>query len=122
MSKFSEALKATPTGKVGHIPMKNLLLNTSVNYAHYDSFGLTKEVLIEARFGVKKMLASSPSGNLQFHEIQEIFLQDMRRALVEEVFGEFRPIITELYEAMYDQDTTAMRAAITKLDQRMFDV
>ena len=122
MSKFSEALKATPTGKVGHIPMKNLRLNMSVDYAHYDSFGLTKEVMIEARFGVKKMLVDTPSSTIKFHEIQELFLQDMRRALVEEVFGEFRPIITELYKAMYDQDTTAMRAAIQKLDQRMFNV
>ena len=48
------------------------------------------------------------------------FTKDMRRAVIEEVFGEFRMSIIEAKHAAYNRDYEKVLAALHKLDREMF--
>ena len=45
----------------------------------------------------------------------------VKRAMIEEVFGEFRPIISEMRASLYEEDTTRVRSLIAELENRMFN-
>jgi len=47
-------------------------------------------------------------------------LSDLKRAMIEEVFGEFRPIILEMRAAIYDRDDARMRKLLAELENQMF--
>ena len=48
-------------------------------------------------------------------------LRDVKRAMIEEVFGEFRPIISEMRAGLYEEDTTRLRSLIAELENSMFN-
>jgi hypothetical protein len=50
------------------------------------------------------------------------FLKSVRRQVVEDVFGEFRPMIYEMHTAMYDGDLTRVKTILAKLENQMFVV
>jgi hypothetical protein len=50
------------------------------------------------------------------------FLNTVRRQVIEEVFGEFRPFIYEMNTALYDEDLTRIRTLLANLEQQMFTV
>lgn len=45
---------------------------------------------------------------------------DAKRMLIEDIFGEFRPILMEALESTYERDFAAVRQAIYKLEDKMF--
>lgn len=47
-------------------------------------------------------------------------IKDVRRAIIEEVFGEFRMSIIEAKHAAYNRDNEKVLAALHKLDREMF--
>jgi len=47
-------------------------------------------------------------------------LYDIKRVMVEEVFGEFRPIILEMRAALYDSDKYRLRRLLAELENQMF--
>lgn len=47
-------------------------------------------------------------------------IKDVRRAVIEEVFGEFRMSIIEAKHAAYNRDYEKVLAALHKLDREMF--
>ena len=44
----------------------------------------------------------------------------IKRAMVEEIFGEFRPLILDAAAATYDADLIRLRNVMAKLEQEMF--
>jgi hypothetical protein len=50
------------------------------------------------------------------------FLKSVRRQVIEEVFGEFRPMIYEMHTALYDEDLTRVKNILAKLENQMFVV
>jgi hypothetical protein len=50
---------------------------------------------------------------------QEVFTS-IKRAMIEEIFGEFRPIIIELQSAIYDKNLDRMRRLTAELEHKMF--
>jgi hypothetical protein len=53
-------------------------------------------------------------------ELRSEALRNMKRAMIEEIFGEFRPIILELRASVYDNDLTRMRTLLAELENQMF--
>ena len=47
-------------------------------------------------------------------------LHDTKRAIIEDVFGEFRPLILEMRTALYDIDTDRLRSLLVSLEHQMF--
>jgi hypothetical protein len=47
-------------------------------------------------------------------------IYDLKRAVVEEVFGEFRPMLMEMRAALHDRDTTKLRELLIELETKMF--
>ena len=47
-------------------------------------------------------------------------LRDLKRAMIEEVFGEFRPMIIEMRAALYDEDTSRVRRLLAEMEHSMF--
>lgn len=48
-------------------------------------------------------------------------LYDMKQAIIQEIFGEFRPQLIELRLALYDQDTDRARQILNTLEKNMFE-
>ena len=40
--------------------------------------------------------------------------------MIEEVFGEFRPMIIEMRAALYDEDTSRVRRLLAEMEHSMF--
>lgn len=47
-------------------------------------------------------------------------IYDLKRAVVEEVFGEFRQVLIEMRAALHDKDTTKLRGLLAELEKQMF--
>lgn len=47
-------------------------------------------------------------------------MKDVRRAMIEDVFGEFRPYLIEMRAALHDADESRLRKLIVELEHKMF--
>jgi hypothetical protein len=47
-------------------------------------------------------------------------MYDAKRAIIEDVFGEFRPLIIEMRSALHDIDTDRLRRLLAELEHLMF--
>ena len=118
MSKLAKAITATFTGDV--VASRKLKMRyTEVNletlddgYAHY-----ARIYKIQAKFGVQKVVDTSEVSNF---DISKYVLNDVKRAIIEEVFGEFRPYLIEMRTAIYEQDDLRLRTLLANLEQQMF--
>jgi hypothetical protein len=45
---------------------------------------------------------------------------DAKRALIEDIFGEFRPLLMQALHSTYERDFVATRDAIYKIEDKMF--
>ena len=52
--------------------------------------------------------------------IKTEILSSIKRAMIEEIFGEFRPIVYELQSAIYDKNQNRMRQLTAELERKMF--
>ena len=117
MSKLAKQINAIFEGKVtASRSMKYVNVTKSVvddpvsynrQYKVSATFGQTRVV---DRFGIDKF-----SDN-----ISEEALKDIKRAIIEEVFGEFRPLLYEMKAAIYDEDFYRLRETLAKLEIEMF--
>ncbi len=116
MSKFAEAFTAELTGDVKAKRMPRL--KTDMVHMPHHPFNLSKGLRISATFAHTAWLQDT----INMSEGQAIAeaAKDIRRAIVEDVFGEFRPLLTEMRTALYDADETRLRSLIAELENRMF--
>lgn len=115
MSKLATLITSTFTGNVRAARDLNLRYTSAAcdiqePIAHYRD----KEVLLEVRLRCKQWVPETPSETLEYAT------QSIKKAMIQEVFGEFRPIIYELHAALYDEDRTRVRTLLTNLENQMF--
>lgn len=55
-------------------------------------------------------------------DAKEVAFRSIKRAMIEQVFGEFRPLIIELHSAVYDNDKSRVAELLNKLESEMFEV
>lgn len=116
MSKFAATITAKLTGdvkvsKMRYVTIEQLQLPT-------EPFTLRKGVEIGAVFRHKAWIDDNPR-RPQGECIVEA-LKDVRRAMVEEVFGEFRPYLIEMRAALHDGDEDRLRKLLVELEHKMF--
>ena len=112
MSKLSDAITATFTGETVHTMQFVDIEASSISMPSYSSYPTSYVYNVEARFGMSKVVTS------HLTECQK----DIRRAVIEEVFGEFRPYLSNMRAALYERDDGKVRRLLNELEERMFDV
>lgn len=120
MSKLSEALSPTQTGyraaktKLKYVDVKQNI--TEIDFGNGGN-GVWREYRIVATFGANKIV--DRSGRV---EIGEDAFYDVKRAIIEEIFGEFRPYLIKLRASLYEDDREEARLLLMELEQKMFQV
>lgn len=118
MSKFAQQLTAKDTGKRRTITS----MTSGSSIRENPNEILTAKVYeIGVKFGVNLTI---PSDDLAAKTNDDnIFKESVyaaRKAIVEEVFGEFRGPLTELRVALYEQDFYKARHILSNLEHQMF--
>lgn len=119
MSKFAESIKARATYETKPSLIKSLEVKTDYPDGPYGGLATARQV----RIGVN----IEKTAWIDAWELEqlggEVLLRaqhDIRRAIIEDVFGEFRPLILEMRAAAYDTDMNKMRELLSKLEHQMF--
>lgn len=114
MSKLAKAIDATLTRNVRasrdlklNYTTINLLVNESVS-----THNLSKELLLSVKIAKQCWYNESDDLNDVLH--------DIKRAMIEEVFGEFRPLLIEIRGSLYDEDTIRAKTLLAELEDQMF--
>jgi hypothetical protein len=123
MSKLAKAITYALTGNKKAIrDMKFRYTDVDIHMREtYGTYNIAKEVLIQTKLSANAWVKETFHKNYgsQEEEFKEV-LYDVKRAMIEEVFGEFRPILIEMKSALHDEDTTRIRALIADLEYKMF--
>jgi hypothetical protein len=126
MSKLLEAMQALDTGDKKIItPKKSKLFENVVNvkstiYEDKQSINVAKVYRVAATFGTQVMITDTEL--LSNPHALEYAADNAKRAVAEAVFGEFRPIIIQIYNALYDYDVEQARKLLSELEIQMFNV
>lgn len=118
MSKFATSVHAGSTGKLRptNAPLDNLSVRED-----WSNYGYTKEY----RIGVS-VTHSAHLTDEMIRLSQGVALTDavqtVKRAVVEEVFGEFRPYFRALEVALYEHDWNRARTLIREFETQMFAI
>lgn len=120
MSKLINSIKAKILNKRAIDTNYTTISVTLEDQPNLYTIPYLQQVSFEAVFGAKyyvdEKLAQSSGAT-----IQET-LQQVKKAVVEEVFGEFRKPLIELRHAIYERDLDAAVKVLNKLEDQMFDV
>ena len=125
MSKLLEAMQALDTGDRNLItPKKSKLFDNVVDikstvFEDKLSLNVAKVYRISATFGNKVMVTDTELLSNPYALEQAI--DHVKRAVAEAVFGEFRPIIIQIYNALYDYDVEQARKLLVELEYQMFN-
>lgn len=126
MSKIAELITAKITGDVKIVRALNMNL-TEVRKDSFEdnshiSMGTRRAYRIGVQLGATAYVDDSFPGDSQESKNQEIqyAIETVKRGIIEEIFGEFRPIIREMAMATYDEDSRRLRSLLTQLEQKMF--
>lgn len=123
MSKLAKAIDYTFTGNRSFKEKPNLNyldVKTATQNLGYPNIG--REFMIGVKLQSTKWVDDSQLIQSKENEpaITSEVLHDLKRAMIEEVFGEFRPLIIEMRSALYDKDTTRVRTLLAELEHQMF--
>jgi hypothetical protein len=120
MSKLSTAIDATLTGNLRASTTPTRFRYTDIKFEVHPtihSYNIDREV----RLGVRLQTTAWIHGHeWENTDARSAAIRDLKRAMIEEVFGEFRPLIIELRSAMYDKDDVRARQLIVELENQMF--
>lgn len=120
MSKLAMAMNYRATGNVSALSKFDYQY-TDVRL-HSQQIDFVKEYKIEVKLSATKwfddsMLIESKENDAA---IRQEILTSIKRAMIEEVFGEFRPIIIEMQSAIYDKNQYRLRTLVAELERKMF--
>lgn len=124
MSKLSQAIDYKFTGN------KSILQGSNFNYLNVSTAiqdigypNISREFKIGIKLEATKWVDDTQLIKSKENEpviVSEV-LKDLRNAMIEEVFGEFRPLIIEMRSALYDKDNTRVRTLLAEMEQKMFN-
>jgi hypothetical protein len=120
MSRLAMAIDYQKTGNIS--ALSKLAYNyTDISFSQHKS-GYAYEFKIEVKLSTKKWLDESTliSTNENDPAIRQEVYSSIKRAMIEEIFGEFRPIIIELQSAIYDKNLDRMQQLTAELEHKMF--
>jgi uncharacterized protein (DUF1810 family) len=121
MSKIAKLISAEVTRPIERtmvIPKFNFASVTSNSTKEYLSFGDCIRYNIGVRLGAQVYITDDISSKMNT-EIERA-TETVRRAVIEEIFGEFRPLINEMSVSLYDRDFDKLKTLIDSLYNQMF--
>lgn len=123
MSKLSQAIDYQFTGNKSYLekPKNNYLdVSTAVQDIGYPNIG--REFKIGVKLQTTKWVDDTKLIHSKENEpaIVSDVLNDLKQAMIEEVFGEFRWMIIEMRSALYDKDNTRVRTLLAEMEHKMF--
>ena len=116
MSKLAKAVEAYQSGDKRAAPNYTSFSHDSAKMPNSDMFVQTKYRL-EAKFGATVWIDDNVKGSM---DRVQWALEDVRKSIVEEVFGEFRGILNDMRVANHQSDSDRMRTLISELEYKMF--
>ena len=119
MSKLARMIKATQTGNVRAADTPSFrYADAEIHTQTVQGYDTGKQVRLNVKFSkdvfLSDYMAKYPDG------IWGAALSAQRRAMIEEIFGEFRPILIEAQSAVYEKDFNRVRALLAELENQMF--
>jgi hypothetical protein len=120
MSKLAKAIDYQRTGNVS-APQNFGYNYTDISF-HAQKVDFAYEYKIEVKLLARKWFDETAliSSNENALAIRQEVYSSIKRAMIEEIFGEFRPIIIELQSAIYDKNLDRMRRLTIELERKMF--
>ena len=119
MSKLAEMLTHTVTGDVRASRDMNMKYTSAKGICQEvnDTWGVEKQIRIGVTIQndafISDAITNSP-------DLFDYALYDLKRAIVEEIFGEFRLLIIELRSSIYEGDKDRTRKLLAELEHKMF--
>lgn len=123
MSKLSQAIDYQFTGNKSYLEKpKNNYLDVSIAVQDIGYPNIGREFKIGVKLQATKWVDDTKLIHSKENEpaIVSDVLNDLKQAMIEEVFGEFRPLIIEMRSALYDKDNTRVRTLLVEMEQKMF--
>lgn len=119
MSKIAELITAKVTGDVKTVQSLNMKYAEVRKDTIELEFGTRRAYRIGVTLSHEAYVDEPYRGEDNKADVQYA-IETVRRAFIEEIFGEFRPILRELSVATYDKDTNRVRTLLAELDMKMF--
>lgn len=126
MSQLVNAIQAFDTGERKALRTKksklfeDLVKLESQIYEDKSSYDVAKIYRIGVKFGNQVMV--SEHDVLRSEHALTDAINNTKRSVIEAVFGEFRPTIRQIYDALYDHDVEKARKILSDLEYQMFEV
>lgn len=117
MSKLAKAIDYEVSSHQYYKQLPFKFKYTDVNFSVSDDMSTIGSRIREYKIGVTletKAFCSDYDPN------RDVIIKAVKRAMIEEVFGEFRPMIYNLQAALYDRDTNEAEKIVQELDRVMF--
>lgn len=120
MSKLAKAIDYQRTGNVAALSCLGYNY-TDISF-HSQKVDFAYEYKIEVKLSARKWFDETAliSSNENLSTTRQEVYSSIKRAMIEEIFGEFRPIIIELQSAIYDKNLDRMRRLTAELEHKMF--
>jgi hypothetical protein len=120
MSKLAKAIDYKKTGNVS-APQNFGYNYTDISF-HAQKVDFVHEYKIEVKLSTRKWFDETAliSSNEHASAIRQEVYTSIKCAMIEEIFGEFRPIIIELQSAIYDKNLDRIRRLTAELEHKMF--
>ena len=120
MSKIARAIAATGTGNYAAPTKFNYTDVTMKSTKVPGTWGdIVTQYRIEARLGADAWVSPETIVNNEQNALEHAIMS-IKRAVVEEIFGEFRPIIYQMNTALYEKDTVRLATLLATLEHQMF--
>jgi hypothetical protein len=121
MSKLLDQFHTSITDRVRAVRTKSAIKNLEVDAIYQeDPHRFAKQAKVFATFEYIGWIDHGVKG--PDAEKMADFVYGVKKSVVEDVFGEFRPLIIEMRTAIYDEDTTRLRTLLAELENKMFNI
>lgn len=112
MSKLAKAINASITG--------NRFPAMSLKYTDITFEGKTTPYVTEVEYCLSAKFEHRMRINDSADRSFEAMVQTFKHALIEDIFGEFRPLILDIRVATYEGDMEKVKTLVIKLENQMF--
>ena len=119
MSKLSKMIEARFNGNQVYVDNKLPGWDFSVVNRPVNSSVILPETVREYLFTLECWVIKYVPED---QDAKEVAFKNIKRAMIEQVFGEFRPLIIELHSAVYSNDRHRVVELLNKLESEMFEV
>lgn len=119
MSRLALCMAARETGRkhYDHEPMQTLKVTEEVNFV---TANMAQEYLVEVRLGAAVLVNETVQRYEKNPHAFSDAIRSAKRKIVEEVFGEFRPLLYQISDAIHCRDWAEASRLVGAVHDKMF--